>query len=125
MGDAKPGQGAFQLHSGQATGAFSGFGCEKYTLAMGFQPRRQTKLGVAVARRGIDMVDAVLVYQFQHLVRFVLAHAAQCRGAKDNSSGMVPGVAEFEGLDGGCGHALCLQLPLTTGGYLGPDWLSP
>ena len=51
---------ATDLLARRCVGALSGLGGEEEGLAMLAQPGRKAQLGVAVARRRVDVVDAVL-----------------------------------------------------------------
>ena len=66
----------------------------KNCVAVLGHPRPEPQLGVAVARRGVDVVDAVAGDQLERRVGILLADRAERGGAEDDPRALVPGAAE-------------------------------
>ena len=69
---------------------------------------REPKLGVAVRRSGVDVIDALLEEQLEGRVGFRLRDRAQGRGAEDRARAVVPGAPERRSRD----HPLSLAAAL-------------
>ena len=67
----------------------------KNVVAVLAQPGREPQLGVAVAGRRVDVVDAVLEQQRQRLVGLALRDLAERRRAEDDAAAVMPGRSEW------------------------------
>jgi hypothetical protein len=97
--DAHALERAVQLVARPRGRALPRLGRQEEPAAVGAQPRREAQLRVAVHRRRVDVVDAVLEQQLEHLVGARLLHAAERRGAEHDAGAPVAGPAEGDPLD--------------------------
>ncbi len=58
------------------------------------EPGRHAKLGIAIARGGVDVVHAMTFEQFEHAVRDGLRYAGKGRRAEERASAPMTGAAE-------------------------------
>jgi hypothetical protein len=73
--------------------------CEKEAARFSLQPGRDTKFGVSVAGRGVDVVDPIFEQDVECLVRDLLGNAAERCGTEQDASALVPGTAELDFVD--------------------------
>jgi len=81
---AQPLERTLQVVARLARRAAAGLGGEEEVLAVPRHPRSDAQLGIAVARGGIDVVDAVPQQHLQRTVGLVLARARQRGGAEQH-----------------------------------------
>ncbi len=98
-----------QLPAGAVTGSLAGLGGKKVFRAVIGQEGGEPQLCISVAARHVDVVDARGAHHRQHVVRFLLSHGAQGRGAEYHSGGVVAGPAEGEALN----HRMLLKGPFS------------
>jgi hypothetical protein len=92
--DAEAVEGPPDLLPGAAVGPFPRLRRDEEGARVALQPRRDPQFGVAVARRHVDVVDAVLQELVQGPVGVALGHAGQRRGTEDHAAGVMAGRAE-------------------------------
>ncbi len=68
----------------------------KYAVAVLLQPRAEAVLGLPVAGRDVDVVDAEAVDQLHGLVGLVLGDVADRGGAEQDAGALVAGASEAE-----------------------------
>ena len=99
--DAEPVERAADLLARAAVGPLAGLGRHEELPLVALQPRGDAQLGVAVAGRDVDVVDAVLEQQLQRAVGILLGDAPQRRGAEDGAGRLVSGRPEGGAFDHG------------------------
>ena len=77
MVDAEPLERPVDVLARLVRGALAGLGREEEVPPVASHPRPDAKLGVAVPRRGVDVVDAVAEQELQRAIRLRLAGAGQ------------------------------------------------
>ena len=119
--DAEAGQRLFELASGRSTTALTGFGGQKYFVAMRFQPRGKAQLGVAVSRCRIDVIETRCKNLGKNAVSHFLAATSQRCGAKDHPRAQMSGTAKNESFDhlGSLGSATKFADEMGTGEHRG------
>ncbi len=85
---------ALDLVARRRVGALAGLRGEEEAVAVPGEAGREPQLGVAVARGGVDVVDAVLEQQLDRLVGVALADVAERGRAEDDAGALVAGAAE-------------------------------
>ena len=98
---AQPLERAVEILARARGGAASRLGGEEEVLAVARHPRADAKLGVAVARGGVDVVDAVPEQQLQRAVGLRLARLGERGRAEEGDRAAVPGASERSPLDHG------------------------
>jgi hypothetical protein len=99
--DAEAVERAADLLTGGAVGPLAGLGGQEELALVALQPGGDPQLGVAVAGRDVDVVDAVLNQQLQRAVGILLGDTAQRRGAEDGAGRLVSGRPEAGTFDQG------------------------
>jgi len=89
-------QRAMQLLASSLGTALVGLGSEEEVVGIALEPRSDAGLGIAIAGRDVDMVDAVLEQGLERSVRVVLGHSRQRGGAEDDAGAGVAGPAKGE-----------------------------
>ena len=92
--DAQPLERAVQAVARPGVGAVAGLRRQEEAVAVARHPRADAQLGVAVRRRRVDVVDAVLEQHLEDLVGLLLPHGAERRGAEDHAGAAVAGAPE-------------------------------
>ena len=99
--DAEAVERAADLLARPAVGPLAGLRGDEELALVPAQPGGDAQLGVAVGRRDVDVVDAVLEQQLQRAVGVGLGDAPQRRGAEDRAGRLVPGRPEGGAFDHG------------------------
>src|SRR5487761_718381 len=71
-----------------------GLGGQEEAARLALEPRADAKLGVSIARRGIDVVDAMAEEDLEGTIGDLLGHARQRRRAENGAGAPVPGAPE-------------------------------
>src|SRR5262249_8871193 len=89
--DAEPVERAPDLLARRRAVTLAGLGCEEEPLAILREPGGEPKLGVAVGRRGVDVIHAVLEEDVEGAIGFSLREVRERRGSEDRARALVPG----------------------------------
>src|SRR5262249_34050634 len=112
--NAQPFERAVQALTRAGCGAVAGLRGQEEARAMLRHPRADAQLRVAVRRRGVDVIDAVLEQQLENLIGLLLAHGAERCCAEDHPCAAVAGSSEREGF-----HAPLLSQNARAGAWAG------
>ena len=83
--DSHPFERAANLLAGRCVRPLAGLGREEETVTVLAKPGREPELRLAVARRGVDVIDPVLEQELERVVGLVLRHVPERRGAEDHA----------------------------------------
>ncbi len=92
--DAQALEGAMEILAGALGVAAAGLRGEEEVPTMPRHPRADPKLRVAVARGGVDVIDAVAQQHVERAVRVVLAHARERRRTEQRGGALMSRAAE-------------------------------
>ena len=95
--DAHPLERALERGAGGVALPVAGLGGEEDLVAVVGEPRLEADLGLAVRRRGVDVVDARRLDLGEDAVGRVLTGPAEPGGAEDDPGRVVPGPPELRG----------------------------
>ena len=119
-------QRARQAVPGAGVGARAGLGGEEERVGVALQPRGDAKFRVAVAGGGVDVVDAELEQDVEHLVGAFLLHAAKAGSAEDRACTAVAGATELDSFDHWVGSWICTaSMSLAVAGLARPSLSEP
>src|SRR5712664_1582796 len=103
---AEPVERAVDVLARLAGAAAPGLGREEEVLPVARHPRADAQLRVAVARGGVDVVDAIAEQELQRAVGVGLARAGQRRAAEQGDRARVAGPSERSSLEHGAPSAV-------------------
>src|SRR5438128_1205863 len=95
MVDAEAVKRAVQLLTGSFRRPRPGLGGEKVTTRLALEPGSDAQLRIAVARRGVDVIDTMLCEDLERSVGDRLCNSRQGCCPKDGATALMPGPPEL------------------------------